>query len=116
MSNAQLSEQCVDGADLHASSAARVPEFGGCDMVFAIRLYQGKGREVPDDQGTGLRCGEPLKQFLENQPGRDNNVGAQKGVLEHVDFGCRGRGVSAQSERPHARVHKQGHGRERSAL
>ncbi len=116
MPDAQLSEQRVDGADLHTCSAARVPELGGCDMVFPIGLYQRKCCEALDDLRTRLRSGESLKQFLENQPGRDNNIGAQQGILEYVDLGFRGRGVSAQSERPHARVHKQCHGRERSAL
>ena len=85
-------------------------------MVFAIRLYQGQCCEALDDLRTRLRPGESLKQFLENQPGRDDDIGAQQSVLEDVNFGFGGRAVASQGERPNARVDKQGHGRERSAL
>ena len=38
-------------------------------MVFAIRLQQGQRCEALNDLCAGLRSGESLKQFLENQPG-----------------------------------------------
>ena len=114
--NAQLSEQRVDGADLNARSAACVPKIGRCDMVFAIGLKQGKRGEAFNDLCARLGSGESLKQFLENQPGRDNDIGAHEGVLEQVDFRLRGRGIAAQGERPNAGVDQQRHDLERSAL
>jgi hypothetical protein len=67
---------------LDACSAARVPEISGCDMVFAIRLQQRKRCEALNDLCAGLRPGESLKQFLENQPGRDDYIGTHEGALE----------------------------------
>jgi hypothetical protein len=49
VANAQLSEERVDRANLDACSAAFVSEISGCDMVFAIRLQQGKRCESFDD-------------------------------------------------------------------
>ena len=80
--NAQLSKHRVNSADLDACSAANVPEVGGCDMVFAIGLHQRKRCEALNDLCAGLRSRESLKEFLENQTGRDDNIGAQKGVLQ----------------------------------
>jgi hypothetical protein len=114
--NAQLRKQRVDRADLHACSAARIAEISGCDMIFSIRQQQGKRCEALDDLCTGLRSGESLKQFLENQAGRDDDVGSQQGIFEQMNFRLRARGVATQGERPNARVDKQGHDLERSAL
>jgi hypothetical protein len=75
-------------------------------MIFAIRLEQRKRSEALDDLCAGLRPGESLKQFLKNQPGRDDDIGAHKGVLELMNCGLRGRGIAAQSERPNARVNQ----------
>ena len=116
MPNAQLSEQRIDRADLDACSAACVPEVGGCDMVVTIRLQQGQSREALDDLCTGLRCGESLQQFLENQPRRDDDIVAHEGVLQQIDFGFGRRDITAQCERPNAGVDKQRHDRARSAL
>ena len=82
MPNAQLSEQRVDRADLDACPAACVAKISGCDMVFAIRLQQGKRCEALNDLCPRLRSGESLKQFLKNQAGRDDDIGAYEGVLE----------------------------------
>jgi len=114
--NAQLSKQRVDCADLNSRSATGVAEFGGCNMVFAIRLQQWKRCEALNDLCSGLRSGESLKQFLENQPGRNDDIGAHKGVLELLNCRFGGRGIAAQGERPNARVNQQSHDRERSAL
>ena len=51
-------------------------------MVFAIWLQQGQRCEALNDLCAGLRSGESLKQFLENQPGRDDDIGAHEGVLK----------------------------------
>ena len=85
-------------------------------MVFAIRLQQRKRCEALNDLCAGLRSGESLEQLLENQAGRDDNIGAHEGVLEQVNFRFRARGIAAQCERPNARVNEQSHERERSAL
>lgn len=81
MSNAQLSEQRVNGAELNTCPAADVPDVGGRDMVFAIGLEQGKCCEALNDLRSGFWPGESLKQFLENQPCRDDDIGAHESVL-----------------------------------
>lgn len=85
-------------------------------MVFAIRLQQWKRCEALYDLCAGLRTGESLKEFLEYQPGRNDDIGAHKGVLELMNCRFRSRSIAAQCERPDTRVNKQRHDRERSAL
>ena len=75
-------------------------------MVLPIRLQQRKRREALNDLCAGLRPRESLKQFLENQPGRDNDIGAQEGVFEEMNLRFRSRGIAPQGERPNARVNK----------
>jgi len=72
--DAQLGEERVDRADLNTCSAACVPKVGRRDMVLAIRLHQGKRSETLNDLYAGLGSGETLEQFLENQPGRHDEI------------------------------------------
>lgn len=75
-------------------------------MIFAIWMQQGKCCEALNDLCAGLRTGESLKQFLEDQPCRDDNVGTQQGLLEYVNFRFRRCAIAAQGERPNARVNE----------
>ena len=59
-------------------------------MVFAIRLQQRKRCEALNDLLVRLWSGKSLKQFLENQPGRDDDIGAHEGVLKLMNFRFRG--------------------------
>ncbi|MDZ4327933.1 MAG: hypothetical protein U1A73_23355 [Pseudomonas sp.] len=86
VSNAKLSEQRVDCANLNTRSTAGIAKIGGCNMVVAIRLQQRKRREVLDDLVARLRPGESLQQFLQNQPGDDDDISAQEGVPEVMNF------------------------------
>lgn len=49
VSDAQLCEQCIDRAHLHACSSASVTQVRRRDVVFAIRLQQGQRSKALDD-------------------------------------------------------------------
>lgn len=86
MPNAQLGEQRIDRTDLGTCSATLVPEVGRCDVVLAIRLQQRQRREALDDLPTRLWPGESLKQFLENNSRRDDDIGAHERAFELLNF------------------------------
>ncbi len=75
-------------------------------MVIAIWLQQRKRCETLDDLLARLWPGEPLKQFLENQSSRDDDISAHEGIFELINFRFKGQSIAAQGERPNARVDK----------
>ncbi len=98
MSNAQPGKQRIDGADLDARSATGVPEFSGGDVVIAIRLQQWQRSESLDELCAGLGPREPLEQFLQNQPRRDDHVGPHEHIFEDLNLRFRCLGVATQRE------------------
>jgi len=69
VTNAELREQRVDGANLHAGAAATIAQFCGIDVILPIRSQKREGREPVDEVFARAWSGEPLQQFLQHQPG-----------------------------------------------
>ena len=86
-------------------------------MILPVWLEKGEGGEAFHKLGPSLRPCKALEQLLEDEPGRKDLIRAEQGVLE-----CRNlrRGlfsVSAQGQRPYARIDEHVHRlRARSAL
>jgi hypothetical protein len=56
MAYAQLSQEGIDGADLHPDTSAASPEFRGCDVIIAVWHKQGEGGEPVQNLIAGLRA------------------------------------------------------------
>lgn len=116
MTDAELSEQGVDGADLHPGAAAPIAQVRGVDMVLPIGSEERQGGEPLDDVLARARSGEPLQQLLQNQPRRHDDFPNFQSLAQRFHFRRAGGFVTAQRERPNARIDEQAHRRERSAL
>jgi len=66
--------------------------------------------------GTGPVWDEPLKDLLQDQSGRDDDVSACERTRELAHLGGVMREVASQREQPDARVDKKAHPRDRSTL
>jgi len=60
VAQAQLRQKRVDGPDLHALSAAAVPQLGRVDVIVAIRHDERQRRKAFDDLGSAFGSGEAL--------------------------------------------------------
>jgi len=80
MPAAQLNEQRVDGSYLYAATAAGVPDFGGFDVIFPIRLKECQRRQALNKLRSGLRARESLQKLLQHQPGGEDLIGSQEGL------------------------------------
>lgn len=116
VTDAELRNQGVHSANLPPRTTAPVAQLCRSDVIFAIRLYEGKGAESLDYRGDGLGAREPLKQLLHNESGCHDHVGAREGFNKGLNFRRVGRCVSAKRQRPDACIDKQTHFRDRSAL
>jgi hypothetical protein len=63
-----------------------------------------------------FRSSETLKQFLEDQAGRENEFAALERPVQRDYMGLIGRCIPSQSQRPDTGVDKETHSRERSDL
>ena len=95
MSAAELNEQGVNGSNLHAATAAGVPDFCGLDVIFLVRLEEGQRGEAFHQLGSCLWPSEALQKLLENQAGREDLICPQKGMAQSFHLGRGLLGVSA---------------------
>ena len=116
MSDAQLSDQCVDRAHLYPGPPAVIPELRGFDVIAPIGTKRRERIESCDDLPTRFGTGKSLQQFLKYKAGRDDDDAAFERLPQGADLGNRRSGVAAKCKRPNARVDKQAQGRERSDL
>jgi len=70
MGDAQLSDEGIDGAELHSGAATGVAQVGGGDVVVARRLHSGEGAEAATDLGLTALRQEPLQKFLHDEARR----------------------------------------------
>jgi len=115
-SDAQLSEQRVDGSDLDSVAPTVVAKVRSCNVVAALRLQARKGGEALEDGISGARSAEALQQLLQHEAGREDWLIATQTAPELGQLGCDLRSIASQGERPHAGVDEQTQGRDRSAL
>ena len=102
----ELNEHCVNGSNLDAVAAAQIADFRSFDMVFSVWLDESKRGKPFDQLAPSLWPGKALKEFLEDQPGGEDLICSFKGVLQSLDFDYCGLGVSAEGERPDARIYE----------
>ena len=114
--DAKLSDDSVDGADLYARSSAGVSQARCGNVVFAVWLDQCERGEALHDLLACLRARETLKQFLQDQAGGHDDIAAGKRLFQRLHLGFFNVNIASQRERPHARIDKQRHFRERSVL
>ena len=98
MSNAELSVERVDGPYLHTVPSARVSQLRRGYVISPIRYDQREGRESIHDRLSGIRPGESLEKFLENQARGEDCPAGLKGLLEPADLRARGRDITTQSQ------------------
>ena len=117
MANAELGKQRVDRAYLHASPAADIANARRADVILTVRLQERKGGKPLDDLGLRLGPRETLKQFLENEPSRDDYFISLQGIQECLNFRRARLYIPPQRKGPDTRIDEDGHARrERSSL
>lgn len=109
VAHAQLSEQRVDGADLHTGTAASIAQACRTDVVVAFGLQQRESGKALDDLGLGFRTGKALQELLENESCRDDEFRAEQRIPEVVYLGRPGLGVAPKCKRPDAGVDQKRH-------
>jgi len=65
--DAELCEQCINGADLDSRPTASVAQSRCVDVVISIRLEERQRRKALDNLGLRLGAGEALQKLLQNQ-------------------------------------------------
>ena len=114
--DAQLRNQRIDGAKLHAATPACVAQLSGLDVSVACRNEQRQHLQALDEAGLILRPVKALQQFLQHDAGNDDGGAFLKCLAQDGDGRMIGRRVAAQRQRPHAGIDEQTHLRLRSAF
>lgn len=116
VTNAELRENGVDRADLHAGSTTPISEFRSLNVIPAVRLKERKCLEPLDDDTARPRTGEPLQQFLQDHAGRQDRMASFERNAQRLYLRHRRVPIAPKGQRPDARIDEQTHRRERSAL
>jgi len=116
MTDGELRDERVDRAELNAGLPAGVPHLRTSDVVVAVGLHEGHARESLDDLRTSSVRHETLKDLLQDQTGRDDDVIASECADKLIDRRDVLWTVASKRERPDARIDEKAHPRERSAL
>jgi hypothetical protein len=116
MTYAQLSQESINRSDLHAVSAAAVPQLRRPDVIVAIWHQQGDGRKSVENLVAGLRTQEALKKFLKDEACRQNHLAGFDCLDERPDLPGRRDCIAAKREGPNASVHEKTQSRVRSPL
>ena len=82
--DAKLSEQGVDGADLHAGPTAAIAQIRGVDVILPVRCDERQRREPLDDVFARTRAGESLQQFLQDQSRSHDDFTDLKGAAKRA--------------------------------
>lgn len=109
-------KQRVDCSDLDAGAATVVAQGGRLDMVLSIGPEQRQCRKSLDDVLVRPRAGKALQQFLQDQTGGYDRVAVSERLTQSADFGDFHYRIATKGKRPNARVDKESHERDRSAL
>lgn len=76
MPNTQLGDESVDGSDLDTLAATSVSQSSGFDVVVQVRSDDREQREGSDDLVSRLRTVEALKELLQDETRRDDDITA----------------------------------------
>lgn len=115
-SDGQVGDEGINRADLNTNGAQRVADARGGDVVIAGGRQVLQHSERFRDLCPGSLWDDALEQFLKDHPGGGNDLTTGERISQRPDLRDVRRSVSAQSERPDARIDEQAHPRERSAL
>jgi len=98
MTNAELRDHGVDRADLQAGAAAAIAQLRSVDVILPIRADQWQGGKAFDDVLARTWTSETLKQFLQNEPCRHDDIVTLEGVAQRAYLRAGGILVSPESE------------------
>lgn len=116
MFDAELCNDCVNRADLHAVAFACVAEHCSLDMCVTAWVQEGEHLQAFNEACLIFGTIEALQKFLNHNASCDDSVAVQKRPAQDGN-GCMHRlRVTAKGERPSTGVNKQAHLRLRSAL
>lgn len=115
-SDGQVGDEGIDRANLNTSGTQRVTHASRSHVIFARGCEVLQRSKHLDDLCPGSFRDDALEQFLQNHPGRGDDLTTGERTPQRLDLGHIRRSVPAQRERPNARVDEQAHPRERSAL
>ena len=116
MTDGETSEEGVDSANLHTAPATVVSERRRLHVVFNLGHDDRKKREIAQDPRSLSGSFKPLKELLDYEAGRDNQIFSLQASGEEQRLGSRRGGRPAKRKRPNARIDEDIHARERSAL
>lgn len=116
MAHTERGQECIDGANLHPRAPAAIPQARRSNMIVAVgNEERDRGKSIQDVLAC-LGARKALKNFLENEPRRDNRLSGFDGANERTDLSRRSRRIAPKCERPDARVDEESQSRLRSAL
>jgi len=98
MAYAKLGQQGINRAHLNASPTAGIAQPRSVDVILPIRADQWQGGKAFDDVLARAWTSETLKQFLQNEPRRHNNIVTLKGIAQCEHLRDDGILVSPESE------------------
>jgi hypothetical protein len=98
MAYAKLGQQGINRADLNAGPTAGIAQLRSVDVILPIRADQWQGGKAFDDVLARTWTSETLKQFLQNEPCRHDNIVTLEGVAQRAHLRAGGTLVSPESE------------------
>ena len=109
VTNAKLSDQCVDRSCLNSAHAAQIAQFRSGNIIFSVRIQERKCREALDDLLFGFGTSETLQELLQYETRAQNTIAGFEGMDERVNLRNVGRPATAQQQRPDAGVYQEVH-------
>jgi hypothetical protein len=79
----------VNRSNLRSGTPAAISQFCGLDVIVAIRHQKWQCRELIHNISAGLWPRKALRQFLEDQPGRNERLADFDRVRQRLHFRSR---------------------------
>ena len=116
MVNAELGQESVDRADLHAGAATGIAQRRRVDVIVAVRHEEWHCGKSIQDLRARARPRKALQQLLQDKTGRKNIFAALDRAKESACLRRVGGRIASERERPHAGIDEQAQSRPRSVL
>lgn len=111
MTYAELGQEGVDRADLHAASAATVSQLGRFNVILAVRREHRNGGEWIEDLVTGARTRKPLENSLKDEASGQDCLAGLDRPCECPNVARPIGGTTSQRKRPNAGVDEEAQSR-----
>lgn len=98
MPNAKLRKQRVNRTHLNASATTAVTQSGSINVILPVGADKRQCRKSLDDGQAGAWAIETLKQFLQNKPGRYDNLVTVEGIAQRAHLRGQGFVITPESE------------------